>query len=247
MSNETKTVADLNAELAQIDADLLGLTETERKAEKGIGELSLAARRGDQEAQGKLEQFDASCAATTIDRRRLLAARVSVEAELVVAQAIVDCEAAKTRAREAKEITEVFRERGAKIDAGIRAFVDEYFNLRSDAAALARLGVGINSELVRVNSLRALSAALQRTDLGLPKVSPLQRHSFAELVGVWAATAERWIATTLNEPESNGERADAAIETEMPPPKAAAPHIDIHVTDGSDPNFEIKAAQPRMN
>ena len=241
MSEDAKTVAALNAELQAIDIELRQITEQERESENGIGELALQARRGDREAIAKLDQFDAFCAKALSDRRRLQAARVSVEAELVTALAVIEREAEKARAGEAREINEVFRKRGVDLDAGIRTFVDNYRSLRDDAAALANLGVrSINPELVRVNTLRALSAALQGTDLGLPLVPPLQRHSFSSLVDKWANFADRHIATVLGEPmpatPTNGHDATPA-EIEVPPA--------IIDTTADDPNFVIKPAQPR--
>lgn len=229
-----QSVDQLRAEIAQIDVDLQKLADREQAAALAADELALQAYRGDKKAEAKITKHDTERDEAVNWRRRLQVARAGVEGELAAALALEKTEENKARAREAREINAIFRKRGADLDTGIRAFVDNYKSLRDDAAALANLGVrSINSELVRVNSLRSLIAALQRTDLGLPMVPPLQRHSFASLVEKWASMADGWIASVLSEapppaPQTNGH----AVE-DMPSPAV------IDATD-DDPNFTIK-------
>ena len=85
MSDKTKTPDELRAEIVQIDAELRQIAEKECEAERGIGELSLEARRGNKQAAAKLDKYDAFCAEAMAARRRLKAARGSVEAELQTA------------------------------------------------------------------------------------------------------------------------------------------------------------------
>ena len=258
MSEHAKTVSVLNSELQQIDIELQQIAEQEREAERGIGELSLQARRGDRKAAAKLDQFDKFAAEATAARRRLKTARVGVEAELATAVAIKRAEEAKSKAREAQEVLRIFRERGSAIDQAFQRAIDEYFNLLADAQRLENLGATINADLVGANCRRVVRAALRRLKIeGVDAVPPLDRHSFSELTGKWAGTADRWIAGVLGEPTPsavNGHAAapvEAGTPSEIPPAAArspsVAPHRNIHVDDGSDPNFEIKPVLPRAS
>jgi hypothetical protein len=199
-----RPIEQLREEIEEIDQDLMRLGEHERDAERGIVALVLLAHRGDEEAEKQINEHEKSRAATVNSRRRLQAARVSIEAELQMAVAVIEREAVKEKAREAKEIVATCRKRGSELDVGLRKLVEDYLAIQGDVAALTRLGATrINPELVRVNCLRALTAALMQTDLGLPLVPPLARHSFSELVGGWSNTAERWIETALTPPEES--------------------------------------------
>ena len=136
------------------------------------------------------------------NRRRLQAARASVEAEAQMVLAVADREAVKEKAREAKKVLARFRKRGSSIQEAVRKLIDEYQAGHADAVALSNLGVMINPEIVRVNSARALRSALMplRKELGLSLVPPLERHRFPDLFGSWTDSAERQISVILNEP-----------------------------------------------
>jgi vacuolar-type H+-ATPase subunit E/Vma4 len=68
------------------------------------------------------------------NRRRLQAARSSIEAELQAAIATVKWEAKKKRAREAKKIVANLRQRGPNIGLALRTALQEYDALQEDMA-----------------------------------------------------------------------------------------------------------------
>ena len=199
-----RTVEHLRDELRQIDADLARISEKELKAEHAIDDLALQARRGDATAEKQISEHEAACASAAANRRRLKAARCSVEAELQVTLAVAEREAVKERAREARKLLATFRKRGTAIEAGLRKALADYTGIQADMATLANLGMTrINSGLVKANCRRAFRAALIpiRQDLEMTLVPPLERRSFADLVAAWGGTTERLINGILNEPE----------------------------------------------
>ena len=200
----TCTAEQLRDELRQIDTDLARLGEQEREAEHGIDGLALQARRGDANAEKQVSDLEAACASAAANRRRLKAARCSVEAELQVTLAVAEREAVKERAREARKLLATFRKRGAAMEAMLRKILADYYGIQADMATLANLGMTrINPGLVKANCRRAFRAALIpiRQDLEMTLVPPLERRSFANLVAAWAGTTERLINGILNEPE----------------------------------------------
>jgi hypothetical protein len=198
-----RSVEQLRDELRQVDADLARLSVQERDVERGIGELSLQARRGDQQAATKLNEYDAFCIESLNTRRRLRAARYSIEGELQVALALERSEETKAKAREAKKIVALLRHRGAAIDATIFKLIGEYDSIAADVNALVALGASqINLRLVQLGCERALRAKLMSIkELELRPVAPLERREFASLTDGWAAGAERWINSILKADE----------------------------------------------
>ena len=206
-----RSIEQLRDELRQIDDDLARLNEQERDAERGIDALALQARRGDGEAERQLSDYEKSRAAASNSRRRLQAARASIEAEVQVAQATAETEARKERACEAKKIVAIFRKRGSEIDTGLRKLLEDYTAIQTDVSALSGLGATqINPRAVKVNCERALRAALMRTGLELPPVPPLERRTFTELVGSWSIGAERWIEAVLKETEETATQTETS-------------------------------------
>ena len=205
MLTSNKSVDELRDELLQIDDDLRRLGEQEREAERGIDSLALLAHRGDMQAEKKIGTYEESRATALSHRKRLQAARASVESELQMVQSVANRETLKEKAREAKKIVERLRNRGPNIGQALRTALQEYAALQEDMASLAGLGMTrITGELVRANCRRTMRAALMpiRTDLEMPIVPPLERRTFSELVGAWSGTAERWIESVLNQPEA---------------------------------------------
>ncbi len=199
-----RSIERLRKEIVQIDDDLAQLSEQESDAERGIDSLALLAHRGDMQAEKKIGTYEESRATALRHRRRLQAARASVEAELRMAQVVADREAVKGKAREAKKIVERLRSRGPSIGQALHRALNEYVAIQSDMAALAGLGMTrINPELVKANCRRAFRAALTpiRTDLEIALVPPLERRGFTELVATWADATEQTIEIILNEPE----------------------------------------------
>ena len=202
MSN--RSIEQLRDELRQIEDDLARFSEQERDAERGIDAVALRARRGDAQAERQISEHETSCASALTNRRRLQAARKSIEAELQIALTLIEREAVKQKAREAKKILAMFSKRGAAIEAGLRKVLADYMGIQTDMATLANLDMTrINPELVKANCKRAFRAALIpiRTDLEMTLVPPLERRGFADLVDAWAGSAERLINAILNEPE----------------------------------------------
>jgi hypothetical protein len=200
----SRSIEQLRDELRQIEDDLARFSEQERDAERGIDALALRARRGDAQAERQISEHETSCASALNNRRRLQAARKSIEAELQIALTLIEREAVKEKAREAKKILAVFSKRGAAIEAGLRKVLADYMGIQTDMATLANLDMTrINPELVKANCKRAFRAALIpiRTDLEMTLVPPLERRGFADLVDAWAGSAERLINAILNEPE----------------------------------------------
>ena len=222
MSEHVKTMSALNSELQQIDIELRQIAEQEREAEHGIGELSLQARRGDKEAASKLDQFDKFSAEVMATRRRLKAARSSVEAELQTALVLERTEETKSKAREAQKILATFSKRGAAIEAGLRKVLADYAGIQADMATLSDLGMTkVNPELVKANCRRAFRAALIpiRTDLEMTLVPPLERRGFSDLVAAWSGNVEQTIRTILKDdpqeaPASAPAQSVAAVKRE---------------------------------
>jgi predicted amino acid dehydrogenase len=134
-------------------------------------------------------------------RRRLQAARAAVEIEIQEALAATDREAARQRAREARQILESFRQLGAEIDNGARKLLSDYAKISTTMARLVDLGAArISGEMVKANARRALMAALIpiRNDLELKLLPPGERRTFADLVRVWSASIEQ--AINRNDP-----------------------------------------------
>jgi hypothetical protein len=162
------SLGQLNEELLQIDADLARLDEQEREAELGIDSFALKARRGDTNAQKQIEEYEALRATVSNSRRRMKAARASIDAEVQLVQTTAAAEARRDKAREAQKILEALRKRGADMDAGLRKLVEDYTAIQADMATLCALGATkINPELVGANCRRAMRSALQplRADL----------------------------------------------------------------------------------
>jgi hypothetical protein len=197
-----RTVEQLRGELRQIDDELVRLSEQEREAERGIDALALRARRGDGEAERQIVEHEKSRAAALNNRRRLQAARASIEAEIKMAVAAAERDAVKAKARKAKDILATLRKRGAAIETGLRNVLADYAGIQADMAMLADLGMTrINPELVKANCRRAFRASLTpiRTDLEMTLVPPLERRSFGNLVGAWSGNVERTIGAILND------------------------------------------------
>ena len=161
MVTQSEQLMALREEISRIDTDLARLAEQERQAESGIDSLALQARRGDGEAERQLSDYEKSRGAASNNRRRLQAARKSIEAELQIALTVIEREAVKEKAREAKKILAVFSKRGAAIEAGLRKVLADYMGIQTDIAMLANLGMTrISPQLVKSNCKRAFRAAL---------------------------------------------------------------------------------------
>ena len=163
----------------------------------------LQAHRGDGEAERQIVEHEKSRATASTNRRRLQAARASIEVELQMATSLAEREVVKQKAREAKRIVAQLRDRGADIDATMCKLINEYNSIADDVAALAALGASqINLRLVQLGCERALRAKLMSIkELELRPVAPLERREFASLTDAWAAGAERWINSILKADE----------------------------------------------
>ena len=202
----TRTVEELRNELRQIDDELMRLNERERNAERGVDEVALLARRGDENVESQLLEYERLRASAQNTRRRLQAAHAAVESEIQLALAAAETEAARERAKEAKKVLAIFRKRGAELDGEVQKLLRGYDAIQQDMSALAGLGATrINPQMVKANIRRAMRSALMpvRTDLEIPPMPPLERRTFSALVGAWAGAAERWIDGILNEPEGD--------------------------------------------
>src|SRR5215471_6827775 len=151
-----RSIEQLNEELLQIDADLARLDEQEREAELGIDSFALRARRGDTNAQKQIEEYEALRATVSNSRRRMKAARASIDAEVQLVETAAAAQARKDKAREAQKILETLRKRGTDIDAALQKLVEDYTAIQADMAVLCGLGATkVNPELVRANCRRA--------------------------------------------------------------------------------------------
>jgi hypothetical protein len=197
-----RSVEQLREEILQIDTDLAQLSAQERDAERGIDALALQARRGNGEAERQIGEHEKCRASAQNNRRRLKAARASIESEIQMALAGAERKAVKEKAREAKKIIAQLRNRGVDVDTIIRNLIDEYNSIAADVVALAALGASqIKLRLVQLGCERALRAKLASIkDLELRPVAPLERREFASLTNTWTVGAERWINSILNEP-----------------------------------------------
>src|SRR5262249_38062480 len=152
----------------------------------GIDSFALKARRGDTTAQKQIEEYEALRATVSNSRRRMKAARASIDAEVQLVQTAAAAEARKNKAREAQKILETLRKRSTDIDAALRKLVEDYTAIQADMAALCALGATkVNPELVRAVCRRAMRSALQpvRTDLEVSSMPPSERRTFLQLVG----------------------------------------------------------------
>jgi DNA repair exonuclease SbcCD ATPase subunit len=202
MRNKIKSVEQLREEIAQIERELVQLTELETKTGRIIDELALPAHRGDVKAQKRLDKIEHARTAEIGKRRRLEAAREAIKEEIQQAVAAADREAARERAREARKILESFRQLGAEIDNGVRKLLADYEKISTTMARLADLGATrISGEMVKANTRRALMAALIpiRNDLELKLLPPGERRTFSDLVRVWSASIEQ--AINRNDPQ----------------------------------------------
>jgi hypothetical protein len=173
------------------------VSEQERAADREIDSLALQARRGDEAAESQIGEHEKSCAAALTNRRRLQAARASIEAEINIALATADREAARERAREAKKLLEEFRQLGVETDDGVRKLLANYARLHSMMAEFDSLGVTrISGEVVKANLRRALRTSFiqVRQDLEIPSMPPLERRTFGDVIRAWAASIQQGIA-----------------------------------------------------
>jgi hypothetical protein len=212
MRNKIKSVEQLREEIAQIERQLVHLTELEAKAGHIIDEVALPAHRGDVKAQKRLDKIEHARIAEIGKRRRLEAAREAIKVEIQQALAAADREAARERAREARRILESFHQLGAEIDNNVRKLLTDYEKISTTMARLADLGATrISGEMVKANTRRALMAALIpiRNDLELKLLPPLERRTFSDLVRAWCAGIEQ----TINRNDPQETPAPAAPDT----------------------------------
>lgn len=221
MTAQTKherSIEELHAEIEVIDHELAKLSELDTKARRIVDELSLPAFRGDQKAKKKLDEIEHHRLVAVAKRGHLQSAREGIEGEIQQAIAIVNREATREKAREARKLLATFRQRGREMDTALHKLLDDYAGIASDMATLTSFGVTrINGEMVKANCRRAMRSALIpiRQDLEMTLVPPLERRSFSDLVSAWSGTAEQIIKTILHEPE----------ETTAPAP-AVAPAVE---------------------
>jgi hypothetical protein len=187
------TITDL---LSKIDA--LEGTKIELIAERD--ELSFAALvERDKKSAARIAEINSKLEGMHSEAATLKAALAEAQRRAATASAAEAVDAERKRAAKAEPILKRMAARGAKLDAAIRAYREEFAAIDDDLDELTRLGVPVPTRpLVKTNLRRANDAATSGLDLKTVVVPPNQRHSFDSLLKGWARPGLTWIATKLN-------------------------------------------------
>ena len=193
-TNEARAIlADLEKKAATARSVIAEINEKR-------AELSFSAHgAADQTAQKALAKANADRAAKLGELEEIEHAILEARRLCAIAEAQEDTAAARQRAETAKPIAERLAERGARMDAAMRAVCEERAGIDADAEALARLGVPApNAALRRVNLRRWLDAALISFDQHSRPVPPRERHTADSLTRNWMQSSLQFIVNKLN-------------------------------------------------
>jgi hypothetical protein len=183
--------------VATLEARRNELSQQYDAAKRDRAVIALAVIEGDPQA-AKRDQKLVAEALRLVDEIELTdAALVAAREREREAAAKRKAAADHDKAREVLARLEIFRQRGAEIDAAARQLAESYVEFEAQVAELSRSGIGPSIELIRVHCQRALATALIHTRLQLRHLPPNERHTFAELVQRWGRAIEAWAAERL--------------------------------------------------
>jgi hypothetical protein len=175
-----KTLADLEQKLADARSRH-DETQTEVK------EIAYSAHTGNPDDRKKLDKLHADTAKHGAEIMSLEAA--CLEARRRVAEALAaETDAAQiAKAERALVLLEDFAKRGAKLDAALAGFLNEYAALTSDFHKLDALGFAPSTwALVKSNMGAAVATALQFTELRQAFLAPHERRNFVTVIEGWS-------------------------------------------------------------
>ena len=177
------TLADLEAKRKDVDA---------RKAAvaKERGGFAFAAHTRGGEAKKLLTDLTRTDAALSLDAQSLDAAIVEAKAHVAKAQRAVDAEVAAERRRQIEAQVAIFETAGLRVDSAVRELAAAYLNFDQEAKALRALAPLASVSSIQVNTERAVISGLRAVGLRVGALMPPnERHTVAELVGRWSASA----------------------------------------------------------
>jgi hypothetical protein len=187
-----KILADLEQKLADAKSRH-DETQTEAK------EIAFAACTGEADARKRLDRLHIETAKISAEISSLEAALVEARRRVAEALASETDAAQLAKAQQAMEMVDAFTKRGAELDAALAAFLNEYAAMTADFYKLEGLGYAPTTwALVKMNMSRAVSTALQFTELRQAFLAPHERRNFVTVVEGWGRNVRMRAEARLN-------------------------------------------------
>jgi hypothetical protein len=185
--------AELRKQISTIEADIARLDA--RRAE-----LSLAAHAdGDTKAKRDLEDVHRQRMSKSIELEDLQHALQAAHKRADIAERAASVERERQRAEKGAVILERLAQRGARMDAALKAYRDDYAGADADLNELRRLGIGApGPDLARVNFRNCHDSAMSGLDLKTAVIPPQRRRDWNTLLRGYVEMGTAWIANRLN-------------------------------------------------
>jgi hypothetical protein len=202
-STPPRPSADLRAELAQVDLDMLEMDGRLSSEAAKIRLHALSARRGDAGAVKAIADCHARKLSIASEIDFTGAAKVALAAELREAVAREEAQARQVISDEAQRFAAEVAPIGAAIDQALATFVEVFIDLKSQLHLAEARGYGPSGLVVQSALTQSLRSALWRiTELGIPSPHEGLGRSFASLTSSWSGAAGGASARLLQPPGS---------------------------------------------
>jgi len=195
----TTQVEDAKDVLQGLETKLFDARARQAETQAKAAELAYPANTGDESARKKLDGLNAKVAMVAAEIASLEAAIVTATRHVADAEAAEVEEAERGKAREALQLLDSFSKRGAQLETGLAAFVEEYVALTREFHALDRLGYPPATwSLVQVNMALAIGTKLQATNLHQRFLAPHERRDFRDVIDGWSKHLRAKASARLN-------------------------------------------------
>ena len=195
----TTTTEDARKVLHDLETKLADAKSRHDETVSEAKEIAFAACTGEPDAKKRLERLHIETSKISAEVFSLEAAIVEARRRVAEALAAETDDVARDKAERALALLDDFTKRGAKLDAGLQAFLNEYATLTSDFHKLEALGYAPTTwALVKMNMSAAVSTALQFTELRQAFLAPSERRNFVTVIEGWAFSVRRRAEARLN-------------------------------------------------
>jgi DNA repair exonuclease SbcCD ATPase subunit len=186
------TTDELRAKIGEIEGRKVELT-AERDEHAYAAHVERNAK-----AQKRLTEISAELLHLEHEKASLQAALAEAGRRAEAATAAEAAETERKRAEKAEPILSRLEARGAKLDAALKSYVENFNGLNADIEELTRLGIPVPTRnLVAVNLRNAHDAGMSIDKISRP-VQPVKRRTFNELTRGWSLPGMNWVKSKLN-------------------------------------------------
>jgi hypothetical protein len=193
------TTEDASKVLHELETKLSAACSLHDATQSAAKELAYSAHTGNADDRKKLDKLDQEAAKLAADITSLSAAIVVARRHVAEALAAETDDVARDKAERALALLDDFTKRGAKLDAALAAFLNEYAALSSDFHKLDALGFAPTTyALVKSNMSAAVTTALQFTEMRQGFLAPHERRNFVTVIEGWGRNVRMRATARLN-------------------------------------------------